>query len=364
MKILHRYILINILIHFIVGLGIFTFILFLGQILKLSDLLSKGIHPLDLIHLFSLLLPYFFSVCIPMAFLTAILLVFGRLSQDNELVAMRSSGISLVQITYPIIILSVLLSIICFRLNDKIIPETHYSARKLVTGFGSKNPAGFIEAGSFIDIFPNHIIYVRERKKNDLKKVVIYQTMENGQVKTITAKEGKIRFDQKSKILSFELINGNIQEPRSDDIKNFFNISFGRYSLSLDTSHIFQNPTMIHKKHKDMSIAEIKEKASRLKAQGVNTTPLLTEIQKKISISFSCLAFALIGIPLGIRTHRSEKTVGIAISLLLVFTYYLIIIVGKAFDEDPRFFPHLLMWVPNIILISLGSYLFKRMARV
>ncbi|MDP3979851.1 MAG: LptF/LptG family permease [Chlamydiota bacterium] len=364
MKIIHKYILKNVFINFLTGLSIFTFILFIGQILKMTELISKGVHVADLLHLFGLLIPYFLSACIPMAFLTAILLIFGRLSQDNELVAMRASGISLIQISYPIIIASLLLCTLCYGLNNNIIPKTHYEARKYVIGLGIKNPVGYIVEGTFIDIFPNHTIYVRERDGEHLKKVIIYQTTDDGLVKTITAKEGQISFNQDSRTLHLELIDGNIQEPNKENFNDFYNIHFGRYNLDLDASSIFQNPTLIGKKHKDMSIAEIKEKIKKLESQGIYPGPLTTEIQKKISISFSCLGFAFIGIPLGIRAHRSEKTIGIALSLILVFIYYLFIIVGKAFDGSQNMHPEFLMWVPNIILISLGLYLFRRVSKV
>lgn len=363
MKILHAYILRNLLANFFTGLVLFLTVLFLGHLIKISTLITQGVALKDIGILFALLIPYFLSACIPMSLLSAILLVFGRLSQDNEILAMKASGVSILQISYPIWILGALATLVCFKIHNETIPYSHFAARKLLVEMGSKNPTAYLEPGNFVEVFPRHIIYIRERHGDILKKIVIYQTAADGHVKTITAREGQISYDAKSKHVLMELKDGTIQEPSGKDFKDFFNLQFGSYTLKLDARKVFQDANDMSKKHKDMTIQEIKKKIIEYKAKGINITPLVTEIQKKISISFSCLAFALIGIPLGIRTHRSEKTVGVGISILLVFIYYLLIIFGKAFDERSEFHPELLMWLPNVLMMITGIYLFRKVSR-
>jgi lipopolysaccharide export system permease protein len=189
------------------------------------------------------------------------------------------------------------------------------------------------------------------------------QVETSGQVKTITAKEGKILYDPNASVILLELKEGTIQEPTGEYFKEFYNVQFGSYIVKLDVSKLFQTPKTLNKKHKDMTISEIKEKIQQFQAQGINATPLFTEIQRKIAISFSCLVFALIGIPLGIRAHRSEKTVGVGLGLLLFFLYYLFIILGKGLDEKPQFHPELLMWLPNVLLVAIGIYLLRRISK-
>ncbi len=363
MKILHAYILRGILLNFFVGLSLFVTVLLLGHMFKIANLIMHGVPLKDIALLFAYLLPYFLSACIPMSLLSSILLVFGRLSQDNEIVAMKASGVSILQISYPLWIIGAIATLICFKINNEIIPYSHFAARKLLVEMGSKNPTAYLEPGNFVEIFPRHIIYVRERHGDILKKIVIYQAAGQGHVKTITAQEGKISYDPESKQVLMELKDGTIQEPSGKDFKDLFNLQFGTYSLKLDARKVFQDTDDLGKKHKDMTIREIKKKIEEYKEKGINTTPLLTEIQKKISVSFSCLVFTLIGIPLGIRTHRSEKTVGIAISLLLVFFYYLLIIFGKALDEKTALHPEYLMWLPNVLVMGIGLYLFKKASR-
>ncbi|MBI1870101.1 MAG: LptF/LptG family permease [Chlamydiae bacterium] len=363
MKILHAYIIREFLANFFLGTSIFVSVLFMGHVFKIANLVLQGVPLKEIAYLFFLLTPYFLSACIPMALLSSLLLIFGRLSQDNELLAIKASGISIFRVSYPLWIIGILLTGICFKLHNEIIPYSHFAARKLIVQMGIKNPTAYLEAGQFVEAFPNYIIYIRERHDNLLKKVVIYETTEEGKIKTITAQEGGISYAPETSTILLELHNGTIQQPTGKDFKDFFNLQFGNYVLKLNAENIFKNPSDLDKKHKDMSISEIAKKIKEYKSKGINPTPLRTEIQKKISISFSCLAFTLIGIPLGIRAHRSEKTVGIALSLLLVFLYYLFIILGKALDEKPALHPELLMWVPNVLLSAIGIYSFKKASR-
>ena len=364
MTILHRYITQNIIVSFLIGLLVYTFISFMGNMIKIADLLIKGVDPLSIAKLFLLFMPYLLTICMPMALLTAVLLVFGRLSRENEITALRSCGVSILRFVSPIILLGIFVSIFCIILNNKIVPFSHYSARKLLFKVGMTDPVRLLTPGSFIELFPNHIIHFRAKNENKLKNVLIYQTTEKGQMRTINAKQGIIRNKPDKNELSIELINGNIQEPKEGDFKDFFNLSFGSYTITLPVSKMGPDSGDIAKKHKDMTIDDLKEKIIEYKQLGINITPYTTEIQKKISLSFSCLVFVLIGIPLGIITHRTEKTVGAGISLLLVTVYYLFIVFGKALDETPAYHPELLMWLPNIVIGGIGIFLLRRVIKL
>lgn len=366
MKILHAYVLRSLMLNFFVGLFIFILVLFMGTMLKEADRLIQGVSIGDFARLFMLFIPYLASICVPMAFLTAILLIFGRLSQDNEILAMKASGISIYQICYPIWIIGAFLTLMSFKNNNEIIPFSHFAARKLMVEMGLKNPTAYLEPGSFVEIFPGHIIYIREREGDVLKRIVIYQTVSKNHVKTITAKEGRIFYDAKTYMINLELKDGTIQEPAEENSQDIFTLQFGHYTVTLDASKVLKTPDTLEKKHKDMTISEIQQRIKEYRDKGIGEnyiTALFTEIQKKISISFSCLSFSLIGIPLGIRAHRSEKTVGIGLSLLLVFFYYLFIIFGKALDEHPAFHPEWLMWVPNFVLSVSGICLLRKISR-
>lgn len=361
-KIIYRYISIHLLINFIAGASIFTAILFSINMARLTDWLSSG-APLSLIFkMFIYIFPYLLSSCIPIAFLTSIILVFGRLSHDNEITAMRASGISIYQIAAPVILSGLLLSLLLIPLNNEVLAKTHFLFRKTIYSLGLQNPTAYLESGSFVDIFPGYNIFIKKKDETHLYGVVIYQNMENNKTRTITAKSGEIYLDQETLELKMSLNDGNISEPK--DIENeFLSIKFGHYELAIDASNIIKDPSTISKKHKNMTIHELRQKITEFKAKKLNIAPFLTEIHKKLSISFSCLVFALIGIPLGIQAHRTEKTIGAGISLLVALAYYLMIIFGKAVDDQPQLYPHLLMWLPTLFIGTAGIILLRRIAR-
>ena len=362
-RILYNYIAKSVLVNFFLGLVIFTVFFFTGDIVRIVNLILKGIPLTKIGSLFICLVPYLLSICLPMAFLTSIILVFGRFSQDNEITAMRSCGISVYQISFPVIVIALILSFCSIYLNDSLIPASHFKARKILYSIGFNQPTALLEPGEFVETFPNNIIYIKEKNGNVIKQVIVYQTQEDNQIRTIQAKKGEISFNKETKQVILTLHDGQINQPSDKEMEKIFNLKFGTYTIALDSSQLFQNPDEIGKKHKDMTIAELREKIHEYKQKGLIWTPFSTEIHKKLSLSFSCLAFALIGIALGIKTHRSEKTIGAGISLLLILFYYMFIAFGKAFDEKPQYFPDLIMWLPNILLGLIGIFLLHRIAR-
>src|SRR5205814_1430792 len=88
-----------------------------------------------------------------------------------------------------------------------------------------------------------------------------------------------------------------------------------------------------------------------------------TEINKRFSFPFSCLAFGLIGVPLGVTAHRRETSIGFAMGLIVAVTYFLFVIIGDTLRSNPNVHPELLVWLPNVLFIVLGTLLFRRLAR-
>lgn len=381
MKIIHRYILKQILSVFIMCLVVFTFVLFIGNLLRIIEVMSKGVGIYVIVRFLMFLLPFMLAYSIPMSILTAVLLVFARLSADNEITAIRSSGINLKHIFNPVIICTFIMVPFCYFINDSLRPNAIFASRKLLLEIGIQEPALSLSAGKFNEIFPNYVIYVGQRKGKMYKYVVVY-AFENEKLKNvISAESGNFEYekdDDKKGGIVFRLNNGVIEEiPQKEHETGKVNrIQFETYSIEFNVQDKLNDLSQITKKEREMTnnelIVRIKDLEGNLhkrkhKSLSENILQeiscIKTRIHNRIALSFSCFVFVLIGIPLGITVHRSETSIGAGISLILVACYYFLMTLGEAFQNNANIHPWVFMWIPNAALFVFGVVLLYKLLK-
>lgn len=363
MKILRSYLLREIMIAFLFSLLIFTFALVAGNLIKLADLvINKGVNLALVGKLFLYLMPFLLSYTIPMSALSAMLLVFGRLSSDNEITAMRANGVNLYRLTLPLLIGGLILSMFSVILNDRILPESHFASRKIVKNIGAKTPAAYLEAGTFIKSFKDYIIFINEINKNSLNGVRIYQLQEGRPTRTIIAKNGEFIVLENQNAVKLKLLNGTSDEPNPKNPLNFYKLNFNTYYLTLNLDDSMSSGEYIEKKPKEMNFREIKQEIKKLGLYHIDAPALIAEFHRKISISFASLVFIVIGIPLGIFTKRGEKTIQFAVALGVIVVYYLLMAGGMAISLKGVQPIALWMYLPNIIIAVAGIFLFRNTA--
>jgi len=349
MNILQNYILKELVIGFLVAFLVFTFILLVGNLVKFAELvMTRGVDLVSALKLFLFLMPYLMKFTIPLSLLTSTILVFGRLSADREIVAMQASGIRLFKLAFPVVVFSLLLSMGSILLNNQLIPKAHFSYRKLLKEIGTKNPTGILEAGTFIEGFGDYVLFIYEIDKNILKNIRIYQPQEGRAPRTIVAKQGEIITSPDKDTITLKLTEGTSDEPNPQNPDTFYKLNFKTYVINLKLSNILQEEPS--KKTKDMTLKELLQKIKKYEKEAINTAPLTTQIHKRLSMSFSSLVFVLIGLPLAIRTGRSEKSINFAVSMGIAFVYWILLSLGEALSLRGVLNPALAMWLPNIIL--------------
>lgn len=355
MKILRIYILKEIIGPLLISISIFTFLLLTGNMLKLADLIvNKGVSIYYIGRLLILLIPYILSYTIPMSLLTATMICFGRLSSDNELTAMRATGISSYSIAAPVLILGLIISLGGVYLNDKILPASHYKSYKLIKEIGIEKPTAYLEAGTFIKSFKGYIIFIHSIDNNKLNDIRIYQLQDAGPTRTIVAESGEIITQPEKNIVKLKLNDGTADEPNPSNPNVFYKLNFKIYYMTLNLENAL-NESSIEKKPKDMTIKEIKDEILKLKKQKIDPNPLIIEIHRKIAMAFSSFIFVLIALPLAINTKRREKSVGFGMSLILLTIYYLIFIGGQALALKGLVSPIAGTWLANILYFIIGS---------
>ncbi len=360
MRILRNYVLKEMLGPLILSLVVITFAFVIGNIVKLADfVINKGVEIGYVGQLFVYLIPRLLTYAVPMSALTATLLAFGRLSSDNEIVAMRANGINLYRISAPVIIIGLLLSVISLPLNDKIVPVAHYRARILLKEVGLRHPAAYLEAGTFIKGFKDYILFIYDIKynkdKTTFKNIRIYQPQENGPTRTIVAKRGELVTVADKNTIKLKLIEGTSDEPNPMNPRHFYKLNFRTYylTLTLDDSTMEESG----KKNKEMTFDELLASADKLKKKGIDPQPLIRRFHRGIATSFASFAFVLIGIPLAITTRRSEKSIGIGLAFALATIYWLLLALGQILATKNIIPIWLSVWFANIILIFIGLVL-------
>lgn len=363
MKTLRNYFLKEFISPLFIALGVLTFVMLLGNLIKLTNLvINKGVDISTVAQLFLYMMPSLLKYTLPIAVLTATLLALGRLSGDNEIIAIKASGINLFRLITPLLIVGLILSLLLVIFNDRVIPYAHYSLRKTLVDVGIKNPTAALEPGVFITSFQKYILFVYDidQKKNKLYNVRIYEPQEGRPTRTIVAKHGEFISLPEKNTVKLKLINGTSDEPDPNNPTSFYKLNFKTYFMTLNLNQM-RDSSQVKKKPKDMTIDELTYEIKKLKSEGVNPIPLITEINEKIALAFSCLVFVLLGSSLAIITRRREKSLNFGLAFMVAGIYYVLLISAEAVSLQGYLNPAIAMWLPNIIMGGIGAFLAYRL---
>jgi lipopolysaccharide export system permease protein len=351
-------------------MGVFTFVLLLGRMLKqLSSLLVNQQVGLPAVAYFTLLmLPYVLSFTLPMATLATTLLVFGRMSADHEITAMRASGISLGRIAAPVILVATLLAGLCFYINAQVTPWSRLQFRTMFLRLGMEKPMALLEEGIYMRSFPGYVIYVEHKKGNKVEDVALYTLDNDGNVvASLRAQNGTVTANPATQKLMLDLykVQGDLRDPK--DPTNINKIRPGataeHYPIELDLGRAFRHASMT-RKLPDLLFGELLTEIQSLRTKGIYPAAALMEAHQRVAAAVACLAFALIGIPLGIKTSRRETSIGIALSLGLAVAYYFLTVMAYALRTKPHLYPEAVLWAPCVLFEVLGLWLLWRVSRV
>ncbi|MDH3975152.1 MAG: LPS export ABC transporter permease LptF [Deltaproteobacteria bacterium] len=357
---INRYITGEIIVPFFLGLGIFIFILLMDKVLNLTELVvSKGVRFSEALSLIIYILPSFLVIAIPMAFLLAVLLAFGRLSTDEEITAAKSSGISLLQMLPPVMVLSVIAFIVTLGLMIYALPWGNHSFKSKLYELARREASTSIVPGKVLDSFSKIILYVNEEDKSTgrYKGVLISDEKKGGKKSMVIAKEGEIISSPDDFSIALRLYDGTIHRKDDKEDLKYGLIKFKTYDITLSIESKGRAAMVAPKGDRELSIGELMDKSKKLREKGLSDDYLMVELHKKFSIPFACIVFALIGAPLGIQGKRSGKAHGFIFSLILITVYYIFLMAGEAFGDKGKVPPYLAMWAPNIFFVSIGIYL-------
>ena len=364
---------------------VFTFVLLLGNVIKeILQLLVNRQATLGLAcHGVLLLIPFVLAFSLPIGMLTATLLVFGRFSAEQELMAARASGISLVSLVAPVLLLSMAVSGLCAWLNFDLAPASRAAYNELIAGAARRRPGALLLSNQDVP-FGKYRVRVRHVHDDgtNLDNVFVEECDAGGaMVRWAEAPTGVIIIDNIKREISLAMQGMTTYQ---HDKYGWKPVGYGDWPL--DPVPFPKADAAIPIAISDMTFRQLRAEQARQErghadilphgaskdqllearnqqmqdAASESIMPVLVYLNRQVAFSFACFGFTLIGIPLGIRGHRRETSVGVATALVLVLVYYSFIVLGQAWAAHPDRYPCLIIWLPNFIFQAVGAVLLWR----
>ena len=379
LNLLHRHVLKEVLVSTALAMGLFVFVLLLGNAMRdIAELVAAG--KLDFVvflKLMGLLIPYVAAYALPLGVLTGTLMALGRLSSQQEITAMKSAGISLYQIASPVFLISFIGMIAGVVVNLHYSPQSRLAYKQLMVSAVSENPIGFIEERRFIHEFPGYVIYMGDRDGPLMKDFWIWELDKEKRVKLfLRAKEGEINFDETGNALVLTLRDGTAEQRDDSDPEALADepmrsLFFGELPIALPMGKIFGEKSQRRARIKEMTFAQLMatrdlalaEEAEAEEGISKSRMKVQMHMQKSFAMAFSVFSLAIFGVPLAIQVGRKESSANLAIALIIAMTYYFLIIAVSWLEGARSMRPDLLIWLPNIIFQAVGFYLIQRANR-
>lgn len=358
MSILKKYILVEHIRPFLFGLFIFVFILFMGNMGQLIRMLTgPSGELLSVLAVIRNIIIYAGSFSIPMACLLAVLLAVGRLNSDSEITAVKACGLNPAVLMLPVLLITLLISLFSVRLNAEIVPRATTQTERLLSELARREPAMFIQERMLIEDFSGHILYVQRERGDRLYGVQITKLREGGFPVNITAKEGEILESADDGILRIRLLNGTVDEADRDEPFTYSRTSFNEYFINLELPG--REEAGLRRRPKDMTVAELHEKAGEMAELNMDPVPLVTEIHRKHAQSFAPVALVLMALPLSLKVKKGGKSVGFGMCLLVVILYYSLFTAAQTLAER-QITGAVFVWAPNMLFSAAGILLLIR----
>ena len=363
-KTIDRYIFSELLKIFLISIFAMTMILYLDKFLFLAEMIvNRGVSFIEMVMMMVYISPAFFAITIPMAVLMASVVTFNQFSVNNEWVAMKSCNWSFIELMKPVLFFSLFAYFIANIVMFWAVPWGNQSYKVLVYDIIKNRANVDIQPNVFNRDFKNLILLVKEHHQNSqLKGVFIADTTNPEAPQIITSEKGVIYPNPETLKIQLKLNNGTIHE-LSNDRGDYQTLNFDRYdiNLSLPDTERLEKKALIG--NKELSFTKIKDRIKEMKAKGLPTSGPEVELSKKFSIPFTCLLFAILGAPLGIKSSRSGKSGSFGVTVAVIMIYYIGLILTQNMGRIGKIHAYTSVWIPNIILLFVVVYVVYKMQK-
>ena len=363
-SIIYRYVFREMIPPFVINLMFFTFVFLMVEMLKVTNMVvNYNVGVFTVLIMLAYSTPYFLTYVIPMSIMIAVLLAFLRLAGDNEIVALKTSGMSIYGLLPPAMLFCLIGCLLTFFMTAYGMPWGRLSVKELTYKVLSSNLEIGLKDRTFNDSFEDVVLYVHkiDSKSKELQDIFIEDKRTQNIVSTVVAPRGKLFSESDEHIYHLLLYNGVICQV---DLKNRSTnyIDFENYEVRLDIREAASRLEQGTKHRKEMNLVELRNYLNNSTRRNSKYYTALMELHKKFSIPIACFALGLLAVPLGIQSGPAKKSFGLVLGMLFFLIYYFLLTAGLVLGETGTCPPVIGMWGPNIVMGGLGLYLLVKTA--
>jgi lipopolysaccharide export system permease protein len=351
---------------FFINLAFFSFIFLMKQILDITDMIvnhNVGLGAVCLLLIYTM--PYFLQYIIPMSVMMAVLMALLRMSGDNEIIALKASGVSIYRLLPPVLIFSAMGTLAAGFMTVFGVPHGTFRFKTLLFDVATANLNVSLKERTFNDSFDKIMLYVNriDPHSGELINVFIEDRRKDGVSNTVIARRGRIAGDPETMLYHMRLFDGTINQMDIADGTSHI-VCFDTYDIRLDLKDAMSSARNEQKSTREMTPHELVQYLRKVKGKETERYyGALLKLHKKFSIPVACIAMGLLAVPLGIQAKNSNKAFGIGMGLFFFLLYYMLLSIGTALGESGSYPPMIGMWMPNLLLGGAGICLLVRSAR-
>src|SRR5512139_522599 len=344
-----------------IGLLVFTFVLLIDQIPRLlAVLVARSADFGTILRVFLNLLPSILAVTIPMAFLLGVLLAFGRMASDSEIVALRAVGVSPLRLLAPVMMLATVMTAVTFYVNAVALPAANQAHRELVFSLLVSKARMDVKARTFTDdLLPGRMmLYVQDIEPDTglWKNLLICDSSNPREPKLILARTGELVVDRARQIVRVELGSGSQHVFHPANPREYDRMDIGTsmgWPLPVDEFFPDRRKLLLSKGDREMTLPELSARIAELRAAGMPRQEwgrFSVEWHKKFAIPAACVVFGLLGLALSLGSKKEARSSAFALSIAVIFVYYVLIRLGEQAGDTGMMVPWLSMWGANLAL--------------
>jgi lipopolysaccharide export system permease protein len=372
MRTVREYLLREILSLFSLSLFIITILFMSQRIIQLTEwAINRGVGVTEMAQLMLYLLPNVLNIIIPIVTLFAILLAFGRLSSDNEITALKASGVSLFRLFPAVLLFAAFATLIALFSSLFLTPRAAHAGRGLRYRIVQNQSESMISEGTFTSLLARTTIYVREKQDNGKLKGVMAENELRPKNKPWTsrniffAQAGRFVHDPVALTNELWLVNGQfIQEDRNGH-ESFASFDTLRLAISLDEFETRTAREDAQRQELDFfamrdALSALEQKASLTKRERESRLAILIQLHERLAFPLGCLALCFWAVPLGIQPPRAGRARPIVVSVLLSGAFYYLMILAKFMALYKGAPPALALWVPDLAVMLSGAFMLRQ----